>query len=106
MRTPTLNDVVKKLVKDLNQQVPEHDLGDPFLSTPSYRPHPLDPSNFSLIRDVDSGRRFAFLDGGNSELIGAPNFSIQLNRVYYGLFCGRSRIYPEVLQQRIEFFSL
>lgn len=101
-----LNDVVKKLVSDLNRQVPEHDLGDPFLSTPSYRPYPLDPSNFSLIRDVDSTRRFAFVDGGNSELMGAPNFSIQLNRVYYGLFSGKRRIQPEALQQRIEFFSL
>jgi hypothetical protein len=101
-----LNEVVKKLVQDLNRQIPEDDLGDPFLSTSSYRTYPLDPAKFSLIRNVKSTRRFAFLDGGNLELIGAPNFSIQLNRVYYGLFSGKRRIQPKILPQRIEFFSL
>jgi len=101
-----LNEVVKKLVQDLSQQVPEHDLGDPFLSTPSYRPYPLDPSNFSVIRSVDSTRRFAFVDGGNFELIRAPNFSVQLNRVYYGMFSGKHRVQPRTLPQRMEFFSL
>ena len=26
-----------------------------------------------------------FIDGGNQELIGAPNFSIQLNRIYFNI---------------------
>jgi hypothetical protein len=101
-----LNEVVKKLAQELNRQIPEDDLGDPFLSSHNYRPHPLDPANFSLIRGVDSTRKFAFLDGGNLELIGAPNFSIQLNRVYYGLFAGKRRIQPRNLPQRMDFFSL
>jgi hypothetical protein len=39
-------------------------------------------------------------------LIGAPNFSIQLNRVYFNIFEKRKIIQPVTLSNRIEFFSV
>ncbi|MGC1928147.1 MAG: hypothetical protein WA667_04180 [Candidatus Nitrosopolaris sp.] len=46
-----------------------------------------------------------FIDGGNQELIGAPNFSIQLNRIYFNIFNGQKRIIQKKLPYKIEFFS-
>jgi hypothetical protein len=101
-----ISEVAKKLVHDLNTQLPDRDLGDPFLSSHNYRAHPMNVQCFTPIRKVDSQRKIAFVDGGNAELLGAPNFSIQLNRVYFGIFEGRQRVQAETLQQRIDFFSL
>lgn len=39
-------------------------------------------------------------------MVGAPNFSIQLNRVYFNLFDKRKIVQPSALPNRIEFFSL
>jgi len=97
--------VVRKLIEDLNGTVDEEDLGQPFLSSHNYRTHAFDKNFFKPIRVVKSDRKLAFIDGGNSELVGAPNFSIQLNRVYFNVFQGRQRIPDAHIPQRMEFFS-
>jgi len=84
----------------------EQDLGDPFLSSHSYHPHPLSSAHFKEIHKTDSDRKLAFIDGGNQELVGAPNFSIQLNRVYFNIFEKRKIVQPTKLTNRIEFFSV
>jgi hypothetical protein len=61
--------------------------------------------NFNPITSVESNRKIAFVDGGNQPLVNAPNFSIQLNRVYFNLFSGRRAVQPSALPQRVEFFS-
>ena len=100
-----ISGVVKSLVEDLDAIIPE-ELGDPFLSSHNYRAYPLNADYFKPIEVVESGRKLAFVDGGNQELVGAPNFSIQLNRVCFSMFSGRQRIQPRSLPQRIEFLSL
>ena len=102
----TLGDVVKRLAADLDGRVDESAMGDPFLSSHNYRTYPLAVERFRPLRDVDSGRRIAFVDGGNQPLLEAPNFSVQLNRVYFNFFKGRRRVTSITLPQRIEFFSL
>lgn len=101
-----LGDVVKKLVEDLNGRIDEDELGDPFLSSHNYKAYPLSVKYFKPINAVDSHKKFAFVDGGNQVLVEAPNFSIQLNRIYFNMFVGRGRILPSSLPQRIEFFSV
>ena len=101
-----IGDVVKKLVKDLDGLVNEADLGQPFFSTRNYRPYSFDVNYFSPIIPVESNRKLAFIDGGNRELVGAPNFSIQLNRVYFNLFLGKQRVPVSHIPQRIEFYSV
>ena len=101
-----LGDVVRRLIADLDNHVAETSLGDPFLSGHSYRAHALDAVNFKQIRTTESRSRLAFVDGGNQELLGAPNFSVQLNRVYFNIFEGRRLVSPKSIPNRIEFFSV
>jgi len=101
-----LGDVVKKLVGDLDGKIGEGDLGDPFLSSHNYRTYPLRVEHFNTIKAVESLQKLAFVDGGNQPLVEAPNFSVQLNRIYFNVYAGRKRVNPSSLPQRIEFFSL
>ncbi|MEN6330322.1 MAG: DNA double-strand break repair nuclease NurA [Methanobacteriaceae archaeon] len=49
----------------------------------------------------------AFIDGGNQEIIHAPNFSLQVNRVYFNLFQGKERVTPvSDIPVKMEFLSL
>ena len=84
----------------------ELNLGDPFLRSHDYRSYPLSKENFHTITKGDSDRILSFIDGGNQELVGAPNFSIQLNRTYFNIFEKRRIIQPHNLSNRVEFLSL
>lgn len=101
-----LSEVIKKLIETLDSQTAEDELGDPFLSSHNYRVYPLNVDYFKPIEGIETDRKLAFLDGGNQELIGAPDFSVQLNRIYFNIFMGTRRIYPKILPQKIEFFSM
>jgi hypothetical protein len=100
-----IGEVVKKVIKNLDGMIRDSELGKPFLSSHNYRTHPFSVESFKPICLVKSDRKLAFVDGGNSELLSAPNFSIQLNRVYFNIFEGRSRIQSSNIPQAIEFFS-
>jgi hypothetical protein len=50
--------------------------------------------------------KLAFIDGGRAELLSAPNFSIGLNRVYFGLFQGDQRLEPTNIPSKIDFFTV
>ena len=102
----TLGEVARKLAADLDARVDESALGDPFLSSHNYRTFPLAAEHFNPLKKSGSGRRIAFVDGGNQPLLDAPNFSVQLNRVYFNFFKGRRRVTPLSLPRRVEFFSL
>lgn len=100
-----IGEAVKKLIWNLNEIVSEEDIGEPFLSRQGYRAYPFDTNYFKPINMVDSKRKLAFIDGGNCELIGAPNFSIQLNRIYFNIFQGKRRMPKTEIPEKIEFFS-
>jgi len=101
-----ISEVVKKVVKDLDGMMGESELGEPFLSSHNYRTHPFNVEHFKPISFVKSDRKIAFVDGGNRELLAAPNFSVQLNRVYFNIFEGRRRIQNSSMPQAVEFFSV
>lgn len=100
-----MSEALKKVAKCLDNCVSEDDIGQPFMSSHSYKTHLFNTKYFRSIQNVESGRQFAFVDGGNFEIIGAPNFSVQYNRIYFNIFQGTTRILPHKLQQRIEFVS-
>jgi hypothetical protein len=54
---------------------------------------------------MESDRRIAFLDGGNQEIVGAPNFSVQMNRIYFCIFDDKRRVSPESIPNKIEYIS-
>jgi hypothetical protein len=101
-----LGEIVKKVAADLDEQIDEKAYGDPFLSSHNYRTFPFDVEHFRPLKVLDSNRRIAFVDGGNQPLLEAPNFSVQLNRIYFNIYRGRRRVNPMSLPQRVEFFSL
>jgi hypothetical protein len=101
-----IGEVVKELVRELDTRIVEQNLGKPILGHGYEQDVPsLSSNHFKEIRKTNSDRKLAFIDGGNQELVGAPNFSIQLNRVYFNLFKKRTIIQPSTLPNRIEFFS-
>ncbi|MEA2089883.1 MAG: DNA double-strand break repair nuclease NurA [Thermoproteota archaeon] len=98
-------EVVRELIEKLDENIKEGDLGKPFFSDPRYRAFSFLKENFKPIEHVDSDRMFVFVDGGNQEVLGAPNFSVQINRVYFNAFQGQKRVLDNSLPDRIEFFS-
>ncbi len=101
-----IGEVVKIVAQHLDHRVVERELGDPFLGSHNYRPYPLNANYFTPIRRVETDRRLAFIDGGNQELIGAPNFSVQLNRAYFNIFTRTKMTQPKSLPNKIEFLSI
>jgi hypothetical protein len=94
-----------KMARDLDSRFSEGDLGQPFMSSHNYRTYPFNRGFFRPIPNLESNRRVAFIDGGNCEIVGAPNFSVQFNRTYFNIFHGRRRLLPVKLQQHIQFVS-
>jgi hypothetical protein len=97
-------EAARKLIIDLDAKIPEDDLGKPFFKGDGVRMFPFDENGFHPIENTERACRIAFVDGGNQELIGAPDFSIQLNRVYFSMWNGNQRVL-EKIPNRIEFFS-
>ena len=80
-----LNEVIDRLVNGLNENIDERDIGEPNFDKNHYDIFPLNKEGFHKIEPFSS-RKMVFIDGGNQELLGGPNFSIQLNRVYFNIF--------------------
>jgi hypothetical protein len=99
-------EVAKRVVENLDKKIEEEDLGAPFFGDPRYIVLPLTKEGFRQIQDKENKRRIAFVDGGNHEVLGAPSFSVQINRVYYNIFEGQKRILGNSLPSRMEFFSV
>lgn len=98
-------EISKKIAEFLDSCVAEDELGQPYFGNPDYETLPFPPVNFVPIKDAEPIIRMAFVDGGNQEMIGAPNFSVQMNRVYFNIFKGRERILPKSLPRKVEFYS-
>ena len=101
-----LSETISRVINGLHQNVNEYDLGDPYFQQDAYRIYPFARENFYPINGNGSSRKIAFVDGGNQELIGAPNFSVQLNRIYFNVFNETQRINQNELPQTIDFFSV
>jgi hypothetical protein len=96
-------EAARKLVEDLDLNIEEHDPGTPHFNDPNVKAFPLEKEGFRLIKEVKSGRNLAFVDGGNQEIVGAPNFSIQLNRIHTCIWSGRNKL--TLYLPKVEFFS-
>src|SRR5665647_1583931 len=97
--------VASELIKRLDTRLNDERIGNPFFPEQGVRPFPLTIDGFKVIQRLDSDRKTAFVDGGNQEILGAPNFSVQLNRVYFGMWSGNKRIPERSIPKRIEFFA-
>jgi len=100
------SEVAEQIIEKLDREIEERDLGILFSSNPEYHSFPLSKERLERIEDVQLNGKVAYLDGGNQEILGAPNFSVQINRVYYNIFKGQKRLEDNSIPQRIEFFSV
>ncbi|MBW2973516.1 DNA double-strand break repair nuclease NurA [Candidatus Woesearchaeota archaeon] len=90
--------VFKKIIDHLNGKLNDH--GDCILLDNSNSAK-IDKSLFYSIADKKGGK-IAFVDGGNAEILGGANFSLQLIRIYYVIFENNKRI----KQNKTEFYLL
>lgn len=62
----------------------------------------IDKKRFLGITDKQVKGKICFVDGGNAEILGAANFSLQLIRTYYTVYSNNSR----VANKKHEFYTL
>jgi len=90
-------DAIREVVDKLESEIGDERLGNPIIRK-AKRVSPLRAENFHGIPRKNSGRKLAFIDGGNYEIVGAPNFSVQLNKIYFCIFAGDKRAKHRSLQ--------
>ena len=73
----------------------------PKFSGEGYRAYKIDAKNFHEIKKLNSSGKIAFVDGGNAEIIGSANFSLNLIRVCYIIYQNNKKISTK----KLEFFS-
>jgi len=96
---------MKELIKRLNKAIESKvNLPDKFpeFSNPNYQPHQFSKDNFTKIKPMQSDKRVAFIDGGNAEILGSSNFSLQLVRAFASIVSNNKR----VDSQKTEFYAL
>lgn len=96
-------EAVRKAVEFLGENIKDDELGDPHIKQTGVTTFSLKKEGFEILTGGISTRKLSFVDGGNQEIMGAPNFSVQLNRVYSNAWCGKKRESWRI--PRVEFFS-
>lgn len=84
--------ILKKIADDI--KVSKDDKGEEkvVFGKKGYNSFVIDKKNFRKINEIKDSRKIAFIDGGNSEIIGTTNFSVQLIRIYGCVFQGNKKI--------------
>jgi hypothetical protein len=101
-----LSEALRKAAELLDREVADVELGEPRFGDARYAPVPLDPSHFREAGDSAAGATLGFVDGGNLELLHAPDFSVQLVRVCAVLFRGKERVAVRRMPSKVEFLSV
>jgi hypothetical protein len=97
---------IRKAVDALERAIIDVPMGQPAFADNRYSPFKLSKDHFLPLPKRMPVRKIAFIDGGRAELVSAPNFSIGLNRVYFGLFQGDQRLEPTNIPSKIDFFTI
>ena len=98
-------DPINLLIDDLVSRIEKQGTGTTVFSNDDSERFDLVPENFKEIKITKENRKIAFVDGGSGVFLKAPNYSIQINRVYFSMFDGNKRLTPQKIRNRIEFFS-
>ncbi len=78
-------ELITKLTEAINSSLNKKG-SYPVFGDKSYKRVKIDKNNFHSITDSSSDKKVAFIDGGNTEIIGAANLSLQFVRVYYTIY--------------------
>src|SRR3989338_112475 len=95
-------EIIKKIKEKITGNIAQYSDSYPKFSNPSYRPFRISENNFHHFAENDSGRKMAFVDGGNMEIVSSPNLSLSLIRVYYCVYRNNARIES----RRQEFYAM
>ena len=84
-------EIIQNIITSLNNSLKEKGEYVQF-NDPTYKPVKISKDNFHEIKDANETTKIAFIDGGNTEILKAPNFSLQLIRIYYTIYKENKRI--------------
>jgi len=98
MNQNLINQIIEQI--KANKQSVEEDT--PKFSDKNYQPIKISKNNFHSIKETVSGRKIAFIDGGNAELLRVSNFSLHFIRLYYVIYKDNKRFKSE----KKEFYCL
>jgi hypothetical protein len=101
-----LNETVRKAAALLGASIGEVGIGVPEFGDARYEPVRFDASNFRDIAVSRPSCTLAFVDGGNQEILHAPDFSVQLVRVGSTLFRAGDRVAERKVPGKVEFFCV
>ena len=90
-------------VRQVFSSVKNTDLGQPLFGDSRYKAVAFSKENFREISEASTDKALCFVDGGNQEIISAPNFSVQFVRCYANFFKGKKRVREPL---KTEFLSL
>ena len=94
------DEVAKKILESLDESLLLTEMYAKF-SGGGYRAYKIDIKNFHEINPTLSGKKIAFVDGGNSEIIGSANFSLSLIRACYVIYKNNKKI----ISKKIEVYA-
>lgn len=94
-------EIIEDIINSLNNNLEEKGSYVQF-NDPSYKPIKISKENFHEIKDTKEIEKIVFIDGGNAEILKAPNFSLQLIRIYYSIYKENKRI----KSKKVEFYVL
>jgi len=93
------------VLDNLRQRISTLPRGDPHFTDPRYHPIPLNPKYVHPITVPDESQTICYLDGGNVAIARAPNFIVELTRLYYCKFHEKEKLHGD-LPHRIEFYTV
>ncbi len=95
------DDCISRITDIISSQSASFEAGAPYFADRHYNALPFDVSNFKRFEPRRNGSTLCFVDGGNLDVVSAPNFSIQFMRIASVAFRGGKRAQLG-LPQRIE----
>jgi hypothetical protein len=93
-----MQDIIDKII----EKIKDDKIDFPEFLNSSYKAFQISNENFHEIKKIKPTKKIIFLDGGNLELIKAPNISLFFNRVYYCIYQNNKRIKND----KYEFYTL
>jgi hypothetical protein len=94
------------VVQVLERNILDVPAGQPAFADPRYSSFALNSDYFYPLPKLRGKRKISFVDGGSTEIIGAPNFAVGLTRLYFCVFEGDRRIEAVNVPQRIDFYTV
>ncbi len=95
-------DQIIDIINILSSTIPSYENDCAHFPEKGYECFPISKENFHSFKSAVSERKIAFIDGGNAEILKAPNFSLHFIRVFASVYQGRNKL----AMKKYEFYAL